>query len=79
MVLQKGVQYGLNNEEDLAVYAITSYVLGENFDEEVPEAAMVLQNKNYSSRQKAELLESFAKQVVTALEQDEHLAHTCSY
>jgi transcriptional regulator of aromatic amino acid metabolism len=74
MVLQKGVQYGLNNEEDLAVYAITSYVLGENFDEEVPEAAMVLQNKNYSSRQKAELLESFAKQVVTALEQDEHLA-----
>jgi hypothetical protein len=73
-VLQKGVGYGLDNQADLASYVITAYVLGENFDEEVPEAAQVLRNRGYNSHQKAAILENFVQQTLQALEQDEELA-----
>lgn len=73
-VLQKAQGYGLDNQADLASYVITAYVLGENFDTEVPEAAQVLQNSRYSSHQKAAQLENWTKQVMNALEEDEGLA-----
>lgn len=74
MLLHKAVQYGFDNEADLASYVITSYVLGADFDTEVPEAAQVLTNSAYTSNQKATIVENFAKQAVQALESNPALA-----
>ncbi|MDJ1479579.1 hypothetical protein QNI16_03725 [Cytophagaceae bacterium YF14B1] len=73
-ILKKAVNYGLDNEADLATYVITSYVLGENFDKEVPEAAKILNNTGYNSNQKAAFLETWTMQVIQALENDDTLA-----
>jgi hypothetical protein len=73
-VLQKAIGYGLDNEADLAIYVITAYVLGENFDKEVPEARQLLQDRSYTSNQKATQLETWTKQVMQTLEEDEELA-----
>jgi hypothetical protein len=73
-VLQKAIGYGLDNEADLAIYVITAYILGENFDEEVPEARQLLQDTRYSSNQKATQLETWTRQVMQTLEEDHELA-----
>jgi hypothetical protein len=73
-VLQKAIHYGLDNEADLAIYVITAYVLGENFDEDVPEAGKFLQDTGYTSNQKANQLEAWTRQVMQTLEEDEELA-----
>jgi hypothetical protein len=73
-VMQKAVVYGIDNEADLATYVLTSYILGGDFDEEVPEAGAFLRNPRYTSHQKATQLESWAQQAVEALENDDELA-----
>jgi hypothetical protein len=73
-VMQKAVAYGIDNEGDLGIYVITAYILGGDFDEEVPEAGAFLRNPRYTSHQKAAQLESWAQQAVEALENDEELA-----
>ena len=73
-VMQKAVIYGIDNPEDLATYVITAYILGGDFDEEVPEAGAFLRNPRYTSHQKAAQLESWAQQAVEALENDDELA-----
>lgn len=64
MAWQKGSQYGFDCDNDLGIYVIAAYALGENFEAEVPEAAVLLRNTTYSSRQKADRLEKLAKQVL---------------
>jgi hypothetical protein len=73
-VLQKAIGYGLDNEADLAAYVITAYVLGENFDQEIPEAKQLLQDTGYTSNQKATQLETWTRQVMQTLEDDKELA-----
>jgi hypothetical protein len=73
-VMQKAVAYGIDNEGDLGIYVISSYILGGDFDEAVPEAGAFLRNPRYTSHQKAAQLESWAQQAVEALENDEELA-----
>ncbi|HEX8529519.1 MAG TPA: hypothetical protein VF646_05830, partial [Cytophagales bacterium] len=77
-VLRKAVGYGLDNEADLATYVITAYVLGEDFDVEVTEAGQILRNPRYTSNQKAQQLESWTRQVMQALEEDDSLAREVS-
>ena len=74
-ILSRAVGYGFDNEADLATYVITAYVLGEDFDTEVPEAAQILTNGGYNSNQKAAFMESFTKQVMYALENNPDLAN----
>ncbi len=59
------MQYGFDCSHDLGIYVIASYALGANFEEEVPKAAMLLGDTTCSSRQKADRLESLAKQLLT--------------
>ncbi|QHT65638.1 hypothetical protein GXP67_02630 [Rhodocytophaga rosea] len=73
-VLQKAIGYGLDNEADLAAYVITAYVLGENFDQEIPEAKQLLQDTGYTSNQKANQLETWTRQVMQTLEEYKELA-----
>ena len=73
-VMQKAVIYGIDNEEDLSTYVIAAYILGADFDEDVPEAGAFLRNPRYTSRQKADQLKSWAQQAVDALENDAELA-----
>lgn len=61
---QKGVPYGFDGEEDMAIYVIASYVLRDSFDQNIPGAAMLLQDSSLSSREKAQQLEKYAKQVL---------------
>ncbi len=61
---EKGRHYGLSEDDDLGVYAIAAYALGENFDREIPQAAAVLQDTSYSSAEKTEWLYAFADDAV---------------
>jgi hypothetical protein len=73
-VMQKAVIYGIDNQEDLATYVLTSYILGGDFDEAVTEAGTFLRNPRYTSHQKAAQMESWAQQAVETLENDEEVA-----
>jgi hypothetical protein len=73
-VMQKAVVYGIDNQEDLATYVLTSYILGGDFDEAVAEAGAFLRSPRYTSHQKAAQMESWAQQAVQALETDEEVA-----
>lgn len=49
-------------------------MLGENFDQEIPEAAHILHDTGYTSMQKATQLETWTRQVMDALDEYTELA-----
>lgn len=69
---QKGLQYEFNDAEDLGIYVIATYALGENFEETVRGALRLLEDTSLTSREKADRLESLAKQELDKRENDEN-------
>ena len=64
---RKATGYGFAYEAEIAIYVTTAYLLGENFDTEFPAAADILTHPGYPSDQKADILESWTKQLFQAL------------
>jgi hypothetical protein len=59
---QKGLQYEFDVIEDLGIYIMATYALGENFEEDVQGAWRLLEDSSLNSRQKADRLETLARQ-----------------
>jgi ribosomal protein L17 len=55
-MVNKAKEYGLTNKREAAVYVTTSYLLGENFEEHLPDAQHVLRSP-LSAPDKAEWLQ----------------------
>jgi hypothetical protein len=64
---QKGLHYGFRGGDQLGTYVIAAYVLGENFDQDIPEVAALLQDSSFTSAEKVDQLETFAQDAVQAL------------
>ena len=52
---QKGLHYGFRGDE-VGTYVIAAYVLGENFDRDIPEVAALLQDASFTSTEKVHQL-----------------------
>ncbi len=63
----KARQYGLDNGQDIAVYVVTAWLLGEDFDTEFPAAAETL-GSTLSSDLKAHWLSAWTEKLFAALE-----------
>ncbi len=68
--------YGMTDEASVAGYVTTAYLLGEHFDTQFPAAAEILNDHSYGGTEKAELLESWSRQLFQALEGDGEPART---
>jgi hypothetical protein len=64
---QKGLHYGLQGPDHVGSYVIAAYVLGENFDQDLPEAAALLHDAAFTSAEKVDRLEALAKDSVLAM------------
>ncbi len=64
---QKGLHYGFRGEDEMGTYVIAAYVLGDNFDRDVPQAAALLQDASLTSAEKTDRLEALAQEAVQAL------------
>jgi hypothetical protein len=64
---QRGLHYGFRGDDQVGTYVIAAYVLGENFDRDVPEAAAVLQDASLTGTEKTDRLEALAQEAVQAL------------
>ncbi|QHT71038.1 hypothetical protein GXP67_32495 [Rhodocytophaga rosea] len=66
---QKGLQYEFNELEDLGIYVMATYALGDNFEENVRGALRLLEDSSLTSRQKADRLETLARQELSKREE----------
>ncbi|MBD0255663.1 MAG: hypothetical protein ICV83_08075 [Cytophagales bacterium] len=69
-LVEKARSYGIQDEASIAVYVTTAYLLGAQFDTQFPAAAEILNERSYGGAEKAELLESWTRQLFQALEGD---------
>ena len=69
-LVEKARSYRMNDEASIAVYVTTAYLLGVQFDTQFPAAAKILNDHSYGAAEKAELLESWTKELFQALEGD---------
>lgn len=60
--------YGMDAEQDIAVYCTVGWLLGEDFPEEFPAAGAALVNPEFSSHLKAEWLGNWVDKLFSALE-----------
>jgi hypothetical protein len=61
-------RYGLADEQSVATYAYTAWLLGPDFDERVPALAQVLAAPTLSPPAKAQALDNFVQTVFHALD-----------
>ncbi len=64
---KKANAYGLLSAENIAIYAIIAYQLGEDFDTEFPAATEILNHPGYSQDQKAGHLQNWTQQLLETL------------
>ena len=62
--------YGLETERQIANYATTAWLLGQQFDTEFPAAKDVLTSLEYSSEDKSEWLAQWTESMFTTLDED---------
>jgi len=66
-MLEKATHYGLQTEIDQVNYVVTAYLLGLNFDTEMPAATEILTDKYLSGTQKADWLQQWTQQLFQVL------------
>lgn len=59
-------QHGLDTEQSIAIYVVTAWIMGEDFDERLSAAGDVL-NSKFSPEEKADWLEQWAPAVLASL------------
>jgi hypothetical protein len=69
-LLEKAATYGLQTEADLVTYVITGYLLGLNFDTQMPAATEILTDLSLSGTYKADWLQQWTQQIFQTLEAD---------
>ncbi|MDO1448381.1 hypothetical protein Q0590_19045 [Rhodocytophaga aerolata] len=69
-LLEKAATYGLQTEADLVTYVITGYLLGLNFDTQMPAATEILTDSALSGTYKADWLQQWTQQIFQTLESD---------
>ena len=57
--LTRANRYGLCNEDQILIYVVTAWLLGDRFDEQLPAARLVLNDTDYSPEEKSEWLEDW--------------------
>ena len=70
LVRQAGA-YGIETEQDIAVFCTTAWLLGDDFPEEFPAAGQALVNPEFSGHLKAEWLANWTEKLFAALEAKE--------
>ncbi len=64
---EKGQHYGFRGRDELGTFVIAAYVLGDNFDQDIPEVAALLQDPSCASSEKTDRLEAFVEGPMQAL------------
>jgi len=67
-LVQRAGAYGLTDERSAAVFVVTAWLLGEDFDAQYPELKALLQVKALLPMQKSAAMEAFATTLLDALE-----------
>jgi hypothetical protein len=70
-LLEKAYSYGFEAEDDLAIYIVTAYLLGVNFDREFPAATQILTDPAFSAHEKAQQLQSWTQELLKTLEEEQ--------
>ncbi|QHT71201.1 hypothetical protein GXP67_33390 [Rhodocytophaga rosea] len=70
-LLEKASHYGFEAEDDQAVYIVTAYLLGVDFDNEFPAAAHILTDPAFSAAEKAEQLQTWTQELLKTLEEEQ--------
>jgi hypothetical protein len=65
----KASYYGFESEADLAIYTITAYLLGVNFDKEYPAANQILTDPAFTATEKATQLQEWTQLLLKTLEE----------
>ena len=65
----KGLSYNLITEQQIIIFIITAWLLGENFDTDFPKANAVLLSPDYSPDDKTEWLTKWTESLFKALEE----------
>lgn len=72
-VIQKQIKnaqvYGLRTEQQIVIYVVTSWLLGEQFDTEFPAAQEMLKSSEYSPADKSEWLVQWTEEMFTILDE----------
>lgn len=67
----RAASYGLVSEFDVARYVVTAWMLGADFDEQLPAVRELLVAPNLTATQKSEALELVANALLTELAQSQ--------
>jgi hypothetical protein len=60
--------YGLTTEKNIGIYMFTAFVLGADFDQQIPAVGQILVNKQLDENTKAGALEQFTTILLETLE-----------
>ena len=66
--LKRADEYGLDLEQEQAIYATSAWLLGEDFDKRFPAAEAVLSSSRLTSFEKQQWLEEFTREIFARLE-----------
>lgn len=66
--VRKAEGYGLELEQELATYATSAWLLGEDFDQRMPAAGAVLSSVKLSGEEKRQWLEEYTREIFARLE-----------
>jgi|ERR1022692_2537454 hypothetical protein len=69
-VLRKAALYGLDGEQEQASFSVASWLLGEDFDKDHPQAQAFLSSDRLSSEEKGSWLDQYVRQVFQRLQGD---------
>ena len=67
-LVRRAEYYGLNTEQDIAIYSIAGFMLGESFDIDFPAVQQVLPSPVLSSGEKADWLLQWTTELFQTLE-----------
>ncbi|MBT9489207.1 MAG: hypothetical protein IV093_17015 [Rubrivivax sp.] len=67
-LIDRAEGYGLSDGQSAAIFAVTAWLLGADFDTRYPELQALLQRCDLSSKQKAVALEVFTTHLLQTLE-----------
>jgi hypothetical protein len=66
--IKNAASYGLETEQQIAIYTQTAWLLGLEFDNEFPAAKSVLNSAKYSATEKVQFLEKWTVKMFETLE-----------
>ncbi len=64
----QAARYGLHDEQSVATYVYTAFLMGEEFDRRIPAISQILRERRMPSPTKAQALKDFSQLVFHTLE-----------